>query len=80
MTHEQAIAILDRLKCGIHYPKSVVDYALYLTGDIDVEPIRPLDLDGSIRWGERVCMASCQGTRQDATVHGYQIPVFRKNT
>lgn len=80
MTHEQAITILDRLKCGIHYHKSVVDYALYLTGDIDVEPIRPLDLDGSIRWGERVCMASCQGTRQNSTVHGYQIPVFRKNT
>lgn len=80
MNHEQAIAILDRLKCGIHYPKSVVDYALYLTGDIDVEPIRPLVTNGVDRWVERVCMASCQGTRQDATVHGYQIPVFRKNT
>jgi len=79
MNHEQAITILDRLKCGIHYPKSVVDYALYLTGDIDVEPIRPFDLDGSIRWGERVCVESCQGTRQNSTVHGYQIPVFRKD-
>jgi len=79
MTHEQAITILDRLKCGIHYPKSVVDYALYLTGDIDVEPIRPLDLDGSIQWGERICVASYQGTRSNGTFSGYQIPVFRKD-
>ena len=35
MTHELAMKILDKVKEGIPYPKTVVDKALEMTGDLD---------------------------------------------
>ena len=35
MTYEQAQKILDRVREGVHYPDSIVDFALQLTGDIE---------------------------------------------
>lgn len=35
MTHEQAHKILDRLKEGWIYPATIVNVALWLTGDLD---------------------------------------------
>lgn len=36
MTHDQAQKILDRVREGEAYPRSIVDRALCLTGDIDL--------------------------------------------
>ncbi len=35
MTYEQAQKILDRVREGVHYPPGIVDFALFLTGDLD---------------------------------------------
>lgn len=35
MNHEHAIAILDRVRDGIAYPRHTIDKALEMTGDID---------------------------------------------
>ena len=35
MTHEQAQKILDKVREGVAYPSGVVDFALFLTGDIE---------------------------------------------
>lgn len=35
MTYEQAQKILDRVRDGVYYPDSIVDFALFLTGDIE---------------------------------------------
>jgi len=35
MTHEQAQKILDKVREGVAYPASIVDFALFLTGDLD---------------------------------------------
>jgi hypothetical protein len=35
MTHEMAMRILDKLKEGTPYPKTIVDKALMMTGDLD---------------------------------------------
>lgn len=34
MTHDQAQKILNRVREGVHYPASIVDKALWLTGDL----------------------------------------------
>ncbi len=34
MTYEQAQKILDRVREGVYYPESIVDFALQLTGDL----------------------------------------------
>jgi hypothetical protein len=35
MTHEMAMRILDKLKEGTPYPKTIIDKALMMTGDLD---------------------------------------------
>lgn len=42
MNHEQAHQILDQVKEGRTYPSCLVDFALFLTGDLDA-----LEEDGS---------------------------------
>lgn len=37
VTHEQAMALLDRVREGALYPAHVVDFALTLTGDLSGE-------------------------------------------
>ena len=58
MTHEQAHQILDRLKDGFAFPRSTIDYALFLTGDLDMaETMRGTGMAQSLssqstgRWG-----------------------------
>lgn len=34
MTHEQAMALLDRVRDGVLYPPRAVDFALMMTGDL----------------------------------------------
>ena len=58
MTHEQAQKILDKVREGVAYPSGVVDFALFLTGDIESYEAnrgegmgRAVQTQGPISWG-----------------------------
>jgi hypothetical protein len=58
MTHEQAQKILDKVREGVAYPASIVDFALFLTGDLDAHEAhgsegmgRAVQTQGPASWG-----------------------------
>jgi hypothetical protein len=58
MTHEQAQKILDKVREGVAYPASIVDFALFLTGDIESHEAnrgegmgRAVQTQGQTSWG-----------------------------
>jgi hypothetical protein len=58
MTHEQAQKILDKVREGVAYPASIVDFALFLTGDIESYEAnrgqgmgREIQTQGQTSWG-----------------------------
>jgi len=58
MTYEQAQKILDRVREGVNYPPGIVDFALFLTGDLDAHEENrgqgmgsEIQTQGPCRWG-----------------------------
>jgi hypothetical protein len=50
MTHEQAQKILDKVREGVAYPASIVDFALQLTGDLELyEENRGQGMGGAVQ-------------------------------
>jgi hypothetical protein len=59
MNHFEATKLLDRFKEGTDYPLSIINKALYLTGDIDGHIFDRMD--GSYGSAGMDCSASSQG-------------------
>jgi hypothetical protein len=66
MTYENAIAILDRVRDGVAYPRHTIDKALEMTGDIDGH-IKGMDADhGSAGMGQAVSQESDRGGQTES--------------
>ena len=66
MNYEHAIAILDRVRDGVAYPRHTIDKALEMTGDIDGH-IKGMDADhGSAGMGQAVSQESNRGGQTES--------------
>ena len=66
MNYEHAVAILDRVRDGVAYPRHTIDKALEMTGDIDGH-IERVDADhGSAGMGQAVSQESDRGGQTES--------------